>query len=358
MVAEGRTPATPLAETLHEEAYRFEFFQAVRLLQGLAGERAPVGEDADPRREAVRFRSDVSPAFAASDILGLRPGPDDDSPIEMHVNFFGVATPGSYGSLPTCYTELVRSRERAGDTALRDFLDLFNHRLLSLFYRAWEKHRFDVAWERSDPERGGLFERALLSLMGLGTGGLEGRLPFPDTAALRWAGILGRRPVAADGLASVVRDYFDVPVEVEEFVPGWYPLDEDERIRLGGRSLALGLDTFLGQSVEVAQFKFRLRLGPLDRATYREFLPGAAAFRGLRELVRFAVGPEFDFEIQLILQGREAPELRLGGESEGAVRLGWDTWLASRPLERDPSDVVVSSGAHIPYSASGASRHS
>jgi type VI secretion system protein ImpH len=287
-------------------------------------------------------------SFPASDVRSLEPAADGEGPDRLTVNFFGVATPASWGSLPTCYAELVRERLRDRDPALRDFLDLFNHRLLSLFYRAWEKHRFEIEWERSDPLDGGLFERALLSTLGMRTDGLRGRLPFPDLALLRWSGVLLRRPTTAHGLVDVVRGYFGVPVTVEQFVPGWYRLDDEERLRLGGDAQELGRDTFLGRSVRIAQFKFRLRLGPLDRETYRSQLPGGEGFRELKEMVRFAAGPEFDFEIQLVLRGDEVPPLVLGGDPAGAVRLGWDTWLASGPLARDPDDVVVSSGAHAP----------
>jgi type VI secretion system protein ImpH len=139
-------------------------------------------------------------------------------------------------------------------------------------------------------------------------------------------------------------------------VPGWYHLDDDDRIRLGSGSLKLGSDTFLGRSVRVAQFKFRLVLGPLDRDTYGAFLPDGPAFRELQEMIRFAVGLEFDFEVRLILRGRDVPELRLWRKEGSEIRLGWNSWLATRPLDRDPSDVVVSGSARARGPAPAAAR--
>ena len=117
----------------------------------------------------------------------------------MTVSFFGVATPASYGSLPTRYAELILERPRSKNRALRDFLDLFNHRLVSLFYRAWEKHRFPVRVRAVGPAPA-LFERALFALMGLGTDGLRGRLPcrrpraaVAGRACSRWP-VRRRRP--------------------------------------------------------------------------------------------------------------------------------------------------------------------
>jgi len=340
MASEGGRETTRLIDTLLEETYRFEFFQAVRLLQQIDGEREPVGRDADPRREVVRFRSDISLAFPASELRRMKVR-EDQSP-ELTVTFFGAATPASYGSLPSCYAELILRRAKDGDRALRDFVDTFNHRLLSLFYRAWEKHRIDIAFEAAPADRESVFERALFCLLGLGTEGLRNRLPFPDHALLRWTGILGRRPLSALELADLVGEHFGVRVRVAQFIPSWYRMEPGDRMRLDGRSQRLGRDTFLGESVCVAQFRFRLELGPLRWHDYLEVLPTGSAFESLRQLVRFAVGAEYDFDIQLILKGEDASFLRLGGSEGAKARLGWTTWLQSRPLDRDPSDVVLS----------------
>jgi type VI secretion system protein ImpH len=292
----------------------------------------------------VRFRSVISLAFAPSELRSLIV--QEERAPELAVAFFGVATPASYGSLPSCYSELILRRDRDGDRALRDFLDGFNHRLLSLFYRAWEKYRIDIAFESAPDDRESVFERSLFCLLGLGTEGIRDRLPFPDHALLRWAGVLGRRPVPAAELADLVGDHFDVAVRVEQFIPSWYRMEPGDRLRLDARSQRLGRDTFLGESVCVAQFRFRLELGPLRWHEYVEFLPTGTAFEALRQLVRFAVGAEYDFDIQLILKGEDASLLRLGGSDGANARLGWTTWLQSRPLERDPSDVVLSTDAH------------
>ena len=350
MAATRGESAATLAETLEREPFRFDFFQAVRLFQIMGSDRSAVGEDADPADETVRMRSDVSLAFPASDLRGAALDPEGVAAPRLTVNFFGVATPGSFGSLPICYAEQILSSERDGDSALRDFLDLFNHRLLSLLYRAWEKHRWEVGWERSEAAGGGLFENASLAIIGMRTDGLRHRLPFPDQALLGFSAALTRRPVAAESLERIVADFFGVPVRIEQFVPGWYLLADEDRLRVGSGTLGLGRDTFLGRSVRVAQFKFQLVVGPLDRETYREFLPDGTAFRDLRELVRFAVGMEFDFEIRLILRGRDVPELRLWKREGSEIRLGWNSWLATRPLDRDPSDVVVSGDARAPHS--------
>jgi type VI secretion system protein ImpH len=328
-------------ESLREEGVRFEFFQAVRLLQQLAEDREAVGGDASPDREAVRFRSDVRMTFRPSDVTGIEvPEREEDGPATVTVPFFGAASPASYGSLPTCYSELILERARVHDGVFHEFVDLFNHRLLSLFYRAFEKHRFPIVWERSDAADGGLFEHVVYSVLGMNTPGLRGRMPLPDLALLPWAGALARRPVSASELEAMVQDLFDVPVEAVPFMPAWYAVDEEELAPLG-KGARLGRDVFLGRSVCVGQFRFRLRLGPVPLSTYRRFLPDGEAFRSLGDLIRLATGTEFDFEIQLVLQREEVPEFRLDTDAERGNRLGWSSWLHTRPLGHDPEDVVV-----------------
>ena len=346
MEPESRQPLTPLEESLLEEGYRFDFFQAVRLLEGRAEARAPVGEDSDPGRETIRFAADLRLSFVPSDVSDVDVPDDPELPVRMEVPFFGVANPASFGSLPICYAEHVRNREMVKDHALRDFLDIFNHRLTSLFYRAWKKHRFDVEYEATAPDEGAKFEQALYSLVGLGTAGLRRRLSFSDLGLLRWAGALQRRPVPEQILRDLLAETFGTQVEIESFVPQWYDLEPDELMPLGRTEARLGEDVMLGRTVQAAQSRFRIRLGPLGRDDYEELLPGGAAWEVLNDLVRFAVGPEFDFEVQLVLRADEAPQMRLGGQE--AARLGWTSWVSVRPLTEDPDQVVLESGRATP----------
>jgi type VI secretion system protein ImpH len=232
-------------------------------------------------------------------------------------------------------------RAKRRDRALRDFLDLFNHRLLSLFYRAWEKHRFPIVYERSGARGGGLFEHMLFAVVGLGTRGLRNRLSVSDLGLLRWASMLSRRPASETEVEDWVRDFFGVDAEVTSFVPAWYVVEDDERLLLG-RGTRLGRDAFLGGSVLVAQSRFAIRIGPLAQAQYAAFLPGGPCFRALGEMLRMLVGPEYDFEIRLRLHRGEVPSLRLRGPDTPGAKLGWTTWLLTRPLARDPEDVVIS----------------
>ena len=170
-----------IAERLLTEGYCYDFFQAVRLLERMYPKRRPVGHPNPPKDEVVRFRAHLALSFPASAVYEVTPPVDSTLPMpQMTVTFLGLYGPS--GVLPRYYTEMmmrlereVRGPERRG---LREWLDLFNHRLISLFFRAWEKYRFPIHYERGghkgdDPDP---FTRALFSLIGLGLKPLRRRL--------------------------------------------------------------------------------------------------------------------------------------------------------------------------------------
>ena len=337
MASESGRDTASVKETLYGRPLRFEFFQAVRLLKRLRGQRGGIAED-DPDEEILRFRSEVSLAFPTSDVTKLVPPGEEERAAVMTVGFLGMATAGSFGSLPTRYAQEILDQESEKNHALRDFLDLFNHRFVSLFYRAWEKYCLPVQYEAGDSR---FFERALFGVIGIGTPGLEGRLAFEDRALLSRTGLLAMAPLPAVALESLLESYFEVPVEVEQFLPAWYGIDEDEQNRLGAANSRLGEDLFIGGRVRLSEFKFGLRLGPLDWDRYQEFFPTAGGFRALVDLVRLAVTPELDFETRLVLRAEDVPPLRLEHTPSQACRLGWSTWLMGGERLGDADDAVL-----------------
>lgn len=336
---EGAPPREAFAEIealLRERPHAFGFFQAVRLLERLFPERALVGEYHDPATEVVRFGVPTELAFPPNEIRALTLS--DEGPPSMLVNFFGVT--GPQGVLPHAYTLLAQERARAGDHALADFLDLFHHRLLSLFYRAWRKYRFTVA--REDGAKDGLHAH-LLDLVGMGLEGDRNRMPFPDEALVFRAGLLAPQPRSAAALVQLLRDFFGVPAALDEFVGGWFRLEEGDRCTVAedhdGPANALGGGAVLGDEIWDPQARVRVRLGPLDRERYEAFLPDGAAHRELEALVRFFTHDQFECEVQLVLAGTDVPGVQLGRDA--GQRLGWTTWIRSAPRHDDADDTVL-----------------
>lgn len=326
-----------LEEELRNNPYSFGFFQAVRLLQRLFPERKGVGGFGDPAEEVARFSVDPIMAFPPSEIRSLEIG--EGKPTQISVNFMGLT--GPLGLLPFYYTLMVADRVRARDRTLKDFLDIFHHRIVSLFYRAWEKHRFYVSYERNQEDR---VTEHLYDLVGLGLPELQNRTAVRDESLLYYAGLLAPQQRSAVALEQMLKDYFDVPVEIEQFVGGWYPLTVSSQCRLGEErdaSNQLGLGAVAGDEIWDQQARVRIRLGPLTRAQYDQFLPTGDAYRPLQALTEFFSNRQFDFEIQLVLARDEVPACIIGAREEESVPLGWCTWMRSKPFVRDPDEAIL-----------------
>lgn len=333
-----RVAESPIEEILREDPCSFQFFQAVTLLQRLRQGRQPVGRFSNPEEEAVHFRVNTSLAFPASQIQAI--DWPESAPPSMTVNFMGLT--GPQGVLPYAYSEFILERLRAKDPTLVDFLDIFNHRMISFFHRAWEKYRFPVTYCLGDEDR---FTQRLLDLIGMGTPGLQERQPVPDEALLHYVALLGLQSRSAAALEQILSDYFEVPVEVEQFVGGWYRLDPGSQSRVDegdSDGERLGIGVVVGDEVWDQQSRVRVKIGPMTLSRYLDFLPEGSAYEPLRALTRFFSNDEFDFEVELILEREQVPACEVGSQGEAAPQLGWVTWLKSAPFQREASDTILS----------------
>jgi type VI secretion system protein ImpH len=369
MATAGGGAAASVADRLFEEGFAFDFFQAVRLLERLAPERRPVGHEAAPSAEVARFRAHMALSFPASAIYRAEP-PSAHVPVPtLTVTFMGLTGPS--GVLPRHYTEmLMRARDARGPERYlpRDWFDLFNHRLISLFYRAWTKYRHWVAFERGEHDRpeGDLFADAVYSLLGLGGRSLRNRLrvavrPGPegrpagrvlarvdDLALLYYAGLLAHRPRCAVSLERLLADYFGLPIRVLEFQGRWLRLDPEAQSQVGtaGANANLGANVVVGERVWDVRSKIRIRLGPLNYERFEAFFPDQSPvpqrkdlFR-LLHLVRLYVGPAIKVDVQVVLKASDVPRCRMAAARGKGRRLGWNCWMTSRPVRRDSDDAV------------------
>jgi len=336
MATQSRPTDPPLAHQLFDEPYRFGFFQAVRLLERIYADHDPVGQDADIKREVVRFRTRQTLSFPACEIHELNAETEPaEAPPEMMVSFMGLT--GPLGALPHQYTELVMERARYRDTALWSFLDIFNHRLISLFYRVWEKYHFPISYERTAEDH---FTTYLFDAIGMGTNFLRNRLSFRDQALLFYGGLISQRPHSATALRAIVADFFGVPAEITQFAGQWLKLG-DNVTRLGSANSQLGMSAIAGDKVWSDQSKFAVRVGPMSLKEFTSFIPTGVSFKPLSEMVRLLVGLEFEFSVQLVLERDEVPSAMLGNQVHGP-RLGWTSWLKTLDFAKDDDQVVLS----------------
>lgn len=327
-----------LLKRLLEHPGRFNFFQAVRLLYQLSRQRQPVSRLGPPNRELVRFKVNNQLKFPSGQIEEVS-WPDNQQ-AEMWVNFMGLTGPA--GVMPYVFTEFIAERLSKRDRCTRDFFDIFNHRMISLFYRAWEKHHVFVSFERDPHQRFSLYLR---SLIGIETDGLRNRLPLSDQALVYYTGLLSLQSRSATALEQLLEDYFQIPVEVEQFVGSWYKLQSRDRCSFRDRpsmSDQLGVGVVVGDAVWDQQCRVRIKLGPLSAERYLDFLPQGKSYSVLQSLTEFFGKGQLEFEVQLILKRQDVPACKLGGDNHFAPMLNWLSWLkCSSTFDRNPADTIL-----------------
>ncbi|CAM3824947.1 type VI secretion system baseplate subunit TssG [Parendozoicomonas haliclonae] len=348
-----------VAEKLRTRPHQFDFFQAVRLLEAISQtEKAkdekfadqPVAELAPPHKELVRFLASQSLSFSASDIARLKikeqednPDPDSRHQWQMEVTFMGLT--GSQGVLPQTMSETVLKELKDKNRALRDFFDIFHHRTISLFYRAWQKYQLPVHFERQkrketealEPDsENDIYSLAMKSLIGLGTDNVQHRMPLRDDVAAGMGGLLGRNVRSASALKSAILHHFGLKADIEQFIGEWYQIPEDLRTQLPGRvnrdkgvNNILGQNAVLGQQSWQIQSRFRVVLEPMSYQRYMSFLPGSRRLESLRSLVQLVAGTELDFEIHVRVEEKELPPLQLDQRPDYYPMLGFNSRLGN-----------------------------
>ena len=358
-------------EAIGARPYSFDFFHALRLVQCGCASGPRLGASKSPEQDPVRFCQRPSLAFAAATIDELERG----TPPKLFVNFFGLFGPN--GPLPLQLTDYALRRQlgqradvgadearglsrekrepaRAeetssrGDNTLPAFCDVFHHRLISLFFRAWACNQQTVDFDRPEDQR---FPFYLGSSFGLASETNE-RGEFqphadalPTGAKLFYAGRLACPTRNAEGLEAILEDYFGVAAEVQTFHGRWLELPPEDRCRLGysPETGTLGMTAIAGSRIWDSQLTFRVRLGPMPLADFTRFLPGSRSLERLTSWVANYAGAQYFWDLQVLLAAAEVPATVLAFDRPAQMgRLGWTAWLKSRPMERDAEDMILS----------------
>ncbi len=322
MATNDRRTNRSVEENLYSDGFRFEFYQAVRLFEMLRISTAnPIGEDIDPAYEAVKFRSSVLFEYPTTDVSDIRLINDGERLAEMTINFMGIA--GHFGPLPPTYSELILDRSRKKDHAMREFLDIFNHRLISIFYRLHKRHR--VAFEFKLPEQSH-FARYLFSLVGIEMSELRGRLGVSDRLLLGYAGLLAQKPRSSIGLKTILQNFFHCNVDVRSFGGRWLILDKEQVTKLGnaGTNNSLGKTAMIGSKVWDQHANIEICFSEITHVQFQDLLPTGKMYLRLLSLVEFYVGREVGLRLILEIDSALTDKFTLGGKS----RLGWMSHIA------------------------------
>lgn len=322
-----------LIESLERNTHAFDLFAVLRRIDALNTSSPPLGRALRPRNELIRLGQKPSSSFAPSALSNLERD-RDGQPAKLNILGFGLLGPN--GPMPLVLTEYVRERsELHGDRALVEFFDLFHHRLIALFYRAWAEAQPTNSLDRPDSDN---FSRFIASLLGL-----QGRWQHsdadkvPEHALLSHAGHLSRQVRNPEGLARMLSCFFQTKARIQEFASRWLAIPKDQQSSLGALTgCQLGVDAIAGSRVLDRQHHFNIVLGPLSLPQYSGFLPGNRGYQQLIEWVSCYVGLEFGWSVTLILKSSDVPACRLGGNQQ----LGWTTWLSDSG-SKDRSDLTL-----------------
>ena len=284
--------AISLRAKLAEDPYRFDFFQALRMLDAANPQMPRIGTAMRAADEAVRLGQDVSLAFPTSMLASYEAG-DGQRKDRMEVKFFGMFGPN--GPMPLHITEYVFERIlHEKDLAFKDFANVFHHRMLSLFYRAWANAQPSVSADR--PEDDGFLD-LLADVIGIGLPGARNYQGVSDHSKVHYAGLLSMQQRPALALSALVQDYLQVPTQVEQFFGEWLTLPDECLNSLGGDEAVatLGSNVFVGGRVWQTQSRFRLVCGPMGFDRFRRLLPECDSLQGLAAIVRQFTGDGLRF---------------------------------------------------------------
>jgi type VI secretion system protein ImpH len=347
-------PVRPTADSviaiLAQEPYGFDFFAALRLLQSYFPSQPRIGHSWSLAQDPIRLAQSPALDFAPATIEALHRKHPAHAPV-LYCRHFGLFGPN--GPLPLPYTDFARERIlHHGDPTFAAFCNIFHHRLLSFFFRAWADGQKAVDFDRPGDQHWAPFAA---SLIGLGMDSLLDRDSVPDRAKLYFAGRLVQQTRNAEGLESIVQEFFGLRTELHTFVGRWLNLPSGSVCKLGAsrETGSLGATVILGSRLWTCQLHFRVRLGPLTLAEYERMLPyerlrryehkppTGASFRRLCDWVLLYAGEHFSWDVQLVLLKNDVPAVEIGRFG----RLGWTTWLKSLPFTDDAEDLVLQGAA-------------
>jgi len=338
MAADAGQTARSVAERLFAEPHAFEFVQAVRLLERLRPDAVPLGTGLDPRAEALALCGALAPVFAPSALGALRrESPRSLAHIdgeagavqqpELEVNAFSLGGPD--GPLPDVYQEWLQDRARLKDTSAASFLNLFQHRLLSLLYRAQRKYRLADPFLAPEHSPVQTVLRGMTGMLSLTRSANQRVHGIDASAILARAGLMANRRRSLAGFDVIASHHFSVPLRSSPFAGGWRTLPEASRTRVGqrGRNHLLGQGAVAGTRIWDEHRGIGIAIGPLPLETYRSFLPGGPSHTALHALAMAYFGEDLRCRIDLTLCAGEQPRARLSAHAP--QRLGWTAWVGA-----------------------------
>ncbi len=327
----ARSAAADVAELqpVLGNARRYNFFQLVDLIHRHHGDDLERAKDSQPGQGRIRFSASAGLGFPGSDVVSALSPEHEHAPYQMEVSFLGLH--GSQSPLPGYYLDDL-AWEAGQNLGVRcHFLDFFNHRLVTLFHRAWRKYRYYV---RFQPGASDGFSELIFALAGLGDSRLRDATPVNWSKMLAYAGLMAGRSRSPEVVSGIVGHCFDLDeVSIEQWVLRKVDIAREQQTQLGGANAELGNTTLIGAKVRDRGGKFLLRIGNLSQERFADFLPNGREHDRLVKLVEFTTREQLAYDLVLQMRARDVRPMQLGED----VRMGWNSFVTPEKARTRPA---------------------
>lgn len=330
---------TPLMKELEAKLPRMNFYRFCQLLEQISDNQL-MGTGESPLADPLRFAPSAEMSFPAGELKCIEREPYLNRPTTVRTRFLGLYGVDSVLP-PILLDDIVKQKD--GYQAMMDFLDLFNHRIITQFYRIWLKYHYPASYISGGKDA---ISQCLLGLTGLGIKGTSEQIGTPSSRFLALLGLVTQQTRTAEGIAGVIKVIVpDCDVEVEEFYPVW--VNVPEQAKLGGKGTQLSGNSVLGKQFMESNQTVLVKIKPRDSRVIEHLLPDGQFHEDVMTLLRAYLGYQIDAQLDLHIPARFLPRTQL--VSKGA-RLGQTASLicAEKTLHKD---IVVNLGRYCGIAA-------
>ena len=310
--------------------------EAFELLRRLETPGARFGGTGGPDREPARLEQSARLSFAAADVAAYTAGRDGE-PDRVSLNILGLL--GPEGPMPLHLTRWVlerlsnrwfagKSEGATSDTAFLDFINILQHRLMALYWRAWADARPEVEFAHGTTGR---ISAMLRALAGNGLRGFRQDSKGREAAKARHATSLALAAHGPDRVLRYLEDVAGAPVRLVEFVGVWTEVPARLQSRLGRAHCRLGQTAVVGGRVFERQATAEIRIGPMPLDRFLAHLDDPEQRAELAHAVLFAAGHGLAYDLRLVLMAEAVPAARLGSSRVG--RTAWLTPICGRDAD-------------------------
>ncbi len=280
-----------------------DFFELLRSIEQLRPDLPKIGTARTPEEEAVRLGQTPYLNFPKTTLSAIATESRRDKLYTILVYFMGFC--GVNGPLPLETTHYIHQRaNNYNDHSLRKFLDIFNHRLISLFYRAFAANEFAVNFDRKEADE---TCAVIEALSGCGATG-----DLPPYTSLSLLPFLMNKNRSAKGLKYALYSFFGLHFEVKEHEESIGLIPKEARCRLGICNTTLGTDAQLGRHYYTCTKAVTLTLGTVDYAQALNFMPGGQSFKEMSSLLRLYLQQPLTVFFDVIIKADTIPRMYLG----------------------------------------------